>query len=75
MTISPTTCFNDEEHAVELLNELFEDGHDPDIMKEFIEEHGHKDFVLYYEDYARMVEEYDQETVDAFLEVFDMMDV
>ena len=44
-------------------------------MQEFIETHGHKDFVLYYEDYARMVEEYDQETVNAFLEVFDLMDV
>ena len=75
MTISPTTSFNDQEHAEELLSELIEDGHDKDEMQEFIEEHGHKDFVLYYEDYARMVEEYDQETVDAFLEVFDMMDV
>ena len=75
MTISPTTSFNDQEHAEELLSELIEDGHDKDEMQEFIEEHGHKDFVLYYEDYARMVEEYDQETVDAFLEVFDIMDV
>ena len=75
MTISPTTSFNDQEHAEELLSELIEDGHDKDEMQEFIEEHGHKDFVLYYEDYARMVDEYDQETVDAFLEVFDMMDV
>ena len=75
MTISPTTSFNDQEHAEELLSELIEDGHDKDEMQEFIEEHGHKDFVLYYEDYARMVDEYDQETVDAFLEVFDLMDV
>ena len=75
MEISPTTCFNDQEHATELLNELIEDGHDKDEMQEFIETHGHKDFVLYYEDYARMVDEYDQETVDAFLEVFDLMDV
>ena len=75
MVISPTTCFNDQEHAAELLKELSEDGHDLDEMKEFIETHGHKDFVLYYEDYARMVDEYDQETVDAFLEVFDMMDI
>ena len=44
-------------------------------MEEFIKTHGHKDFVLYYEDYARMVEEYDQETVDSFIEVFDLMDV
>jgi len=75
MEISPTTCFNDQEHAEELLKEFVEDGHDLDEMKEFIETHGHKDFVLYYEDYARMVDEYDQETVDAFLEVFDLMDV
>ena len=75
MIESPTTCFNDEEHAQELLTELSEDGHDLEEMKEFIETHGHKDFVLYYEDYARMVDEYDQETVDAFLEEFDLMDV
>ena len=75
MEISPTTTFTDEEHAQELLTELSEDGHDQDEMKEFIETHGHKDFVLYYEDYTRMVDEYDQETVDAFLEEFDLMDV
>ena len=75
MIESPTTTFTDEEHAQELLTELSEDGHDLEEMKEFIETHGHKDFVLYYEDYARMVDEYDQETVDAFLEVFDMMDI
>ena len=75
MTLSETTSFNDQEHAEELLNELIEDGHDKEEMQEFIETHGHKDFVLYYEDYTRMVDEYDQETVDAFLEEFDLMDV
>ena len=75
MEISPTTCFNDQEHAEDLIKDLIEDGHDKDEMQEFIETHGHKDFVLYYEDYARMVEEYDQETVDSFIEVFDLMDV
>ena len=75
MTLSETTSFNDQEHAEELINELIEDGHDKDEMQEFIETHGHKDFVLYYEDYTRMVEEYDQDTVDAFLEEFDLMDV
>ena len=58
-----------------MINELIEDGHDKDEMQEFIETHGHKDFVLYYEAYTRMVEEYDQETVDSFIEVFDLMDV
>ena len=75
MTLSETTSFTDQEHAEELINELIEDGHDKDEMQEFIETHGHKDFVLYYEDYTRMVEEYDQETVDSFIEVFDLMDV
>ena len=75
MEISPTTCFNDQEHAEDLIKELIEDGHDKEEMEEFIKTHGHKDFVLYYEDYTRMVEEYDQETVDSFIEVFDLMDV
>ena len=75
MTLSETTSFNDQEHAEHLIKELIEDGHDKDEMQEFIETHGHKDFVLYYEDYTRMVEEYDQETVDSFIEVFDLMDV
>ena len=75
MTLSATTSFNDQEHAEDLIKELIEDGHDKEEMEEFIKTHGHKDFVLYYEDYTRMVEEYDQETVDAFLECFDLMDV
>ena len=75
MITSETTSFNDQEHAEDLIKELIEDGHDKDEMQEFIETHGHKDFVLYYEDYTRMVEEYDQETVDSFIEVFDLMDV
>ena len=75
MTLSETTSFNDQEHAQELFDSLIEDGHDSDVMKEFIEEHGPKDFLLYYEDYTRMVDEFDQETVDSFLEVFDLMDV
>ena len=75
MTLSATTSFNDQEHAQELFDSLIEDGHDSDEMKEFIEEHGHKDFLLYYEDYTRMVDEYDQVTVDSFLECFDLMDI
>ena len=75
MTNLQTTSFTDEELAKERFDELLEDGNDSDEMKEFIEEHGHKDFALYYEDYTRMVEEYNQDTVDSFLEVFDMMDL
>ena len=75
MTLSETTSFTDEELAKEQFDELLEDGHDKEEMEEFIETHGHRNFALYYEDYTRMVEEYDQWTVDSFLEVFDMMDV
>ena len=75
MTLSETTSFTDEELAKEQFDELLEDGNDSDEMKEFIETHGHRNFALYYEDYTRMVEEYNQDTVDSFLEVFDMMDV
>ena len=75
MTDLLTTSFTDEELAKERFDELLEDGNDSDEMKEFIETHGHRNFALYYEDYARMVEEYDQDTVDAFLEEFDLMDV
>ena len=73
--IAPTSSFATEEHVQEHLEGLLEDGHDEDEMKEFIETPGNKDFLCYYEDYARMVDEYDQETVDAFLEEFDLMDV
>ena len=75
MTLSETTSFTDEELAKEQFDELLEDGHDKEEMKEFIETDGHRNFALYYVDYTRMVEEYNQDTVDSFLEVFDMMDV
>ena len=73
--IAPTSSFATDEHVQEHLEGLLEDGHDEDEMKEFIETHGNSDFMCYYEDYARMVDQYDQETVDAFLEEFDLMDV
>ena len=73
--IAPTSSFATDEQVQEHLEELLEDGHDEDEMKEFIETHGNSDFMCYYEDYVKMVDEYDQETVDAFLEVFDMMDI
>ena len=75
MTDSKTTSFTDEETATELFEELLEDGNDADEMKEFIDEHGHKDFILYFEDYQQAVEEYDKEIVDSFLEEFDIADL
>ena len=75
MTLSETTSFTDQEHALEHLESLIEEGEDRDEMEAFIEQHGHKDFYLYFEDYRQAVQDYDQETVDSFIEVFDLMDV
>ena len=72
---SKTTSFTDEEHATELFEELAADGVDTDEMQEFIDEHGKKDFVLYFEDYQQAVEEYDKEIVDSFLEEFELSSV
>ena len=67
--------FADEEHATALFEELAADGVDTDEMQEFIDEHGKKDFVLYFEDYQQAVEEYDKEIVDSFLEEFELSSV
>ena len=75
MTLSETTSFTDQENALEHLESLIEEGEDRDEMEAFIEQHGHKDFYLYFEDYRQAVKDYDQETVDSFIEVFDLMDV
>ena len=75
MTLSETTSFTDQEHALEHLESLIDEGEDRSEMEAFIEEHGHKDFYLYFEEYRQAVHEFDQETVDSFLEVFDLMDI
>ena len=75
MELSPTTTFSFDDYAEALQEELLEDGHDADDMKGFIEIFGSKAFYENYEDYLRMIDQYDQETVDAFLEEFDLMDI
>ena len=76
MELSPTTTFSFDVYAEALLEELLEDGHDLDEMKGFIEIFGSKAFYENYEDYLRMIDQYDQETVDAFLGAdFDIDDI
>ena len=75
MELSPTTTFSFDDYAEALQEELLEDGHDADDMKGFIEIFGSKAFYENYEDYVKMVDQYDQETVDAFLEDFDISDI
>ena len=76
MTNLQTTCFTDEELALHALEEYLEEGEDRDEMEAFIEAHGHKDFYLYFDEYRAAVKDFDQETVDAFLNAdFDIDDI
>ena len=76
MELSPTTTFSFDDYAAALQEELLEDGHDEDDMKGFIEIFVSKAFYENYEDYVKMVDQYDQETVDAFINAdFDIDDI
>ena len=58
--------------VTELFNELVDDGHDADDLQAFIDEHGKSKFVDYIEEYLQAVDEYDEDVVAAFLDVFDI---
>ena len=75
MELSPSTTFTYKEYAEALLEDLLEEGEDRDEMEAFIEEHGHESFYNHFDEYRQAVKDYDQETVDAFLEEFDLMDI
>ena len=58
--------------VTELFNELVDDGHDADDLQAFIDEYGKSQFVDYIEEYLQAVDEYDEEVVESFLEIFDI---
>ena len=58
--------------ATELFNELVDDGHDADDLQAFIDEHGKSNFVDYIEEYLQAVDQYDEDAVAAFLDIFDI---
>ena len=60
------------EETKELIDELVADGNDYDVLEDFIKEHGESYFQSYIEDYLRAIEEYDEEVVESFLEIFDI---
>jgi len=65
-----TTTFSDE--TLELLEEVI----DRDDALEFIEEHGEQSFINSYEDYVRMIDEFSEDIVAAFLGAdFDIDDI
>ena len=56
----------------ELIDELVDDGNDLEILEDFIREHGETYFLTYIEDYLQAVDQYDEEVVESFLEIFDI---
>ena len=60
------------EETKELIDELVADGNDYDVLEDFIKEHGESYFQSYIEDYLQAIEEYDEEVVVSFLEIFDI---
>ena len=58
--------------VTELFNELVDDGHDADELQTFIDEYGKSQFVDYIEEYLQAVDEYNEEVVESFLEIFDI---
>ena len=58
--------------VTELFNELVDDGHDADDLQAFIDEYGKSHFVDYIEEYLQAVDEYNEEVVESFLEIFDI---
>ena len=64
------TEYSDE--TIELIDELVADGNDHDVLENFIEEHGESYFQSYIEDYLQVVDQYEEDAVAAFLDIFDI---
>ena len=60
------------EETQELIDELVDDGNDLEVLEDFIKEHGESYFQSYIEDYLQRVDEYGEEVVAAFLDIFDI---
>ena len=60
------------EETKELIDELVADGNDYDVLEDFIKEYSESHFIDYIEEYLQAVDEYDEEVVESFLEIFDI---
>ena len=61
--------------VTDLFNELVDDGHDADDLQAFIDAHGKSNFADYIEEYLQLVDEYGEEVVESFLEIFNIEDI
>ena len=60
------------EETQELIDELVDDGNELEVLEDFIKNHGESYFQSYIEDYLQAVDEYGEEVVSAFLDIFDI---
>ena len=60
------------EETQELIDELVDDGNELKVLEDFIKEHGETYFLTYIEDYLQAIDQYDEEVVESFLEIFDI---
>ena len=67
------TEYSDE--TKELIDELVADGNDYDVLEDFIKEYSESQFIDYIEEYLQAVDELNIDTVEAFLENFDIADI
>ena len=58
------------EETQELIDELVDDGNELEVLEDFIEEHGESYFQSYVEDYLQAIEDYDEQVVEDFIEIF-----
>ena len=64
------TEYSDE--TQELLGGLIDDGNDLEVLEDFIKEHGESNFTDYIEEYLQAVDQYGEDAVAAFLDIFDI---
>ena len=60
------------EETQELIDELVDDGNELEVLEDFIKEHGESYFQSYIEDYLQAIDDYDEDVVTAFLDIFDI---
>ena len=56
----------------DLIDELVDEGNEIEILNDFITEYGESYFQSYVEDYLQAVDQYDEDAVAAFLDIFDI---
>ena len=56
----------------ELIDELVDDGNDLEVLEDFIKEYSESQFIDYIEEYLQAIDQYDEEVVESFLEIFDI---